>query len=401
LVPPTPLEISLKIQHVSKVDTKDQTFDFQGHIYLTWPANDEDIISWKKHQKTCKDNEHAESWKPDRVPEIELDNGVGEVTLEYGEFELKNNFNKINKEKYYIRVQIKVASTCVELFELENFPFDEQDLSIHIHECSGIKKWEFVPETRGVSPEEAFSWINIVKRHFVAPEWKFVSALAEITNTSGINSKSGTKYSVLTVRLKMLRQWRSYKNILWPMMILTALSLFVFAIDSTNIADRLSYSVTLLLTVVAFQNSVQDQLPDLPMLTILDKFVMLSFGFISLVMGETILLTLNSYTELHDDIALCSFVIIWIMIHLYIFYLVVKSRKEERKKIFQSSKELAPSETIDFLISCKCDITTWKEKTLHVKYPTIDHTLHVFRQDETYIVNPKPHYRSLSLVSTK
>jgi len=234
---------------------------------------------------------------------------------------LKKGFS-IDKEKKFVRVQMKIASTCVELFELEHFPFDEQDLSIHIHERSGIHKWRFAPETRGKNAKNALPWINIIKRHFVAPEWKFRSALAEISTTSGVNSKGGKKYSTLIIRLKMLRQWKSYKNIFWPMMILTALSMFVFAIDVSNIADRLSYLVTLLLTVVAFQNSVQDQLPDLPMLTILDKFVMLSFGFISSVMFETVLLTFSNYNNTHDDIALATFISLWIVSHLYMFGMV-------------------------------------------------------------------------------
>jgi len=242
---------------------------------------------------------------------------------------LKKGFS-IDKEKKFVRVQMKIASTCVELFELEHFPFDEQDLSIHIHERSGIHKWRFAPETRGKKcKKNALPWINIIKRHFVAPEWKFRSALAEISTTSGVNSKGGKKYSTLIIRLKMLRQWKSYKNIFWPMMILTALSMFVFAIDVSNIADRLSYLVTLLLTVVAFQNSVQDQLPDLPMLTILDKFILYSFAFIALVMFQTVTLTINHYDNTYDRVALILF-IFCLDYYSFIFIVYRLYRKKSR-----------------------------------------------------------------------
>jgi len=298
-----------------------------------------------------------------------------------GRFWIKKKYNVNRPDDYYVRVQVKIASTCVEKFELENFPFDEQDLSIHFHEVSGISKWRFAPETRGKESTRALPWINIIKRHFVAPEWKFVSAIAEISETSGQNSKSGKKYSTVIVRLKMLREWKSYKNIFWPMMILTALSLFVFAIDIDNIADRLAYTVTLLLTVVAFGNSVQDQLPDLPILTILDKFVMFSFGFISCVMGGTVLLTFEGYSDAHDEIALLIFVIIWMLIHGYMYYIVHNARTNERKKVDQTSLELNEKEMMDFLISCDFKIIEWEDGSKDKNGVPITNAIHVYRQD--------------------
>jgi len=149
----------------------------------------------------------------------------------------------------------------------------------------------------------------------------------------------------------MLRTWRSYRNIIWPMMMLTGLSLFVFAIDISDISSRLGYLVTLLLTIVAFQNSVQDQLPDLPIMTLLDKFVMVSFGFISTVIGQTVFLTLNDYNDTHDDIFLAMFILAWIAIHALMFYYVSNCKAEEREKLKQTSRELAPSDTYDALVT--------------------------------------------------
>jgi len=255
----------------------------------------------------------------------------------------------IKKDK--VRVQVKITCTCVELFELENFPFDEQDLSICFHEENGIDQWVFVPEKRSEQPTPTDAWINVMQKHFVAPEWKRGPVLAEISETSGKNSKGGKQYTTLTIRVKMLRTWRSYRNIIWPMMMLTGLSLFVFAIDISDISSRLGYLVTLLLTIVAFQNSVQDQLPDLPIMTLLDKFVMVSFGFISTVIGQTVFLTLNDYNDTHDDIFLAMFILAWIAIHALMFYYVSNCKAEEREKLKQTSRELAPSDTYDALVT--------------------------------------------------
>jgi len=306
-------------------------------------------------------NDNIEKWKPNKIPKIIIENGIGDVKIEYDTYRITTHHGCDNKPK--VRVQVRIACTCVELFELQNFPFDEQDLSISFYEDTGIDKWVFAPEQRSEVPTLKDAWINVMQKHFVAPEWTRGPILAEISETTGLNSKGGKKYSTLTIRIKMKRTWRSYRNIIWPMMILTALSLFVFAIDITDIASRLGYLVTLLLTIVAFQNSVHDQLPDLPIMTLLDKFVMVSFGFTTTVIGQTLFLTLNDYNDTHDEISLIIFILSWIGIHTFMFYYVRSCKAQELKKYKQTSVELASSETADALITHEFQTKlTWEDK---------------------------------------
>jgi len=66
----------------------------------------------------------------------------------------------------------------VELFELQNFPFDEQDLSICFHEENGIDQWIFVPEKRSEQPTPTDAWINVMQKHFCSTRMETWSCIS-------------------------------------------------------------------------------------------------------------------------------------------------------------------------------------------------------------------------------
>merc|ERR1719203_1812491 len=87
---------------------------------------------------------------------------------------------------------------------------------------------------------------------------------------------------------------RNYEVYLWNvvffMMLISGLSMCSFAVDAEDLGERLAIIITLLLTSVAYQSSVFQTLPNVPYLTLLDKYIVTSFVFMTLVTIETAML---------------------------------------------------------------------------------------------------------------
>ena len=70
------------------------------------------------------------------------------------------------------------------------------------------------------------------------------------------------------------------------MLVLTSLTGLTWAVPPADVADRLSVSLTLVLTAVAYKLTVPQSIPQVAYLTLLDKFVSLCFVFMVLVAVE-------------------------------------------------------------------------------------------------------------------
>eukprot|EP00658_Telonema_sp_P-2_P060878 TRINITY_DN4966_c0_g1_i3.p1 TRINITY_DN4966_c0_g1~~TRINITY_DN4966_c0_g1_i3.p1 ORF type:complete len:187 (-),score=43.32 TRINITY_DN4966_c0_g1_i3:195-755(-) len=117
-------------------------------------------------------------------------------------------------------------------------------------------------------------------------------------------------------------------NVVVPMLAINGMALGSFVVDKTEPADRLSVSLTMVLTAVAFKLQISSSLPELPYLTSLDKFVLSSFLFITAVVLQNILST--EMTEDEDDI--CKWVFVSVFGACALGYLVHLLQWRVRRK---------------------------------------------------------------------
>jgi len=100
------------------------------------------------------------------------------------------------------------------------------------------------------------------------------------------DSMSGATYSVLRTEIHTARLGSYYFwNIALPMFVLVTLSFTSFQVSSSSVSDRLSISLVLLLTAVAFKYVVSEKLPNVNYLTLMDKYVLVSELFLIAVVG--------------------------------------------------------------------------------------------------------------------
>ncbi len=236
----------------------------------------------------------------------------------------------------------------------------------------------FVPRYTSKTREAKSSFFKLDPTFSVLDEWDFYSTMLEISDSSSGASRSKSVYAEVTVRFKMKRRWKVYVyNIVMYFSIITFLSLTCFALDANDIGERLNLAVTILLTLVAFQHTVFSKLPNIPYLTFLHKYIIISFIFVCIVILESSFVPIASkdttqeiinldtnktdyihkYTGYAFDVAMSwLFASFWFTYHIFFILRNGWIRYIQSKKLTMDSDEI--SQKIDekypqFLMSWK------------------------------------------------
>ena len=125
------------------------------------------------------------------------------------------------------------------------------------------------------------------------------------------------------------------------MSLISGLTLSSFSVDATDLGERLAIIITLLLTSVAYQSNVFSTLPNVPYLTLLDKYIVTSFVFMTMVTIETAMLG-TQYLD-HDEHNNYMFMVtmfLFLMYHLVFLVVAVKRKKFESRKLYMPSKTM-------------------------------------------------------------
>merc|ERR1712176_1525395 len=95
---------------------------------------------------------------------------------------------------------------------------------------------------------------------------------------------SGSKYSQLLICMQCKQQCKFYVfNTGVVIVFFPILALFSVAEDNTEIADRMSIVLTLLLTMATYKIVIADWIPQKDYLTLMDKYILCGFALILLI----------------------------------------------------------------------------------------------------------------------
>jgi hypothetical protein len=174
-----------------------------------------------------------------------------------------------------------------EEFELQRFPFDEQFLNISM---SVLKSRHLVTLQANEQYPSTFVCSNFQMGNIYAVAYEDL-VLTTKTFSNAKESASGLVYPRFAFSILLVRKPMYYiTNIAIPMMVLTYLAFLSFAVsfDGSRLdtSDRLSITLTLLLTAVAYKFVVASAIPQVSYLTLLDQYISFCFGFICIIMIE-------------------------------------------------------------------------------------------------------------------
>ena len=222
-----------------------------------------------------------------------------------------------------------------EQFELRHFPFDVQALTVTVsckHALADVKLLE-----------DRFDDVESILRNQFSPTTDF--ALSGPFMEPGTD-KARERYPLLHITFVGERRAANYMwNIVLPSFLLSCLAFTTFSIPQDEAADRLSVSLTLLLTSVAFKHMVSQELPRISYLTLLDTYILLSFAFLALVGGQNAFAALFTDAESFpfEEVSFYVVGIIFLVIHLVVGTLSLRFIYLESSKRARLVKRYEPN----------------------------------------------------------
>jgi hypothetical protein len=272
LTDPTLIHIGLYVAEITKIEPKDNTFTIEGYLDLRW--QDERLT----HMGVMTGHpahfmEHAAEKVVEHIwwPDVTFTNGVGREVIENQELIVKSDGTVEYKQKFQQRLEVN--------FDLTKFPFDKQKLVVEI---------------------ESFSWpsklVKFVKwdtktgfsTKYEIPAWHTEDMKVSVEDVEEEREHKSFSQFKATIEVERNTQYYLWK-IMLPLIVIMTISWCVFWVDHENIGNRMEILLAVLLTWVAYQFIISQDLPKLGYLTYLDYLFLLSFFFITSVFVQAVI----------------------------------------------------------------------------------------------------------------
>jgi len=272
---PLSVHLYLSIYHLCDVNTTNHTFSVQGKIRMEWQITQDECNRYNAA------HENLTFFKPDIVPQFEFRNQV-DYSQEAMRYESGSEYDvyQVGRE-WYIQCGFEFHSSFAEPLELENFPFDVQHLKIII-ESRHLDKNHIQ-----LKPMISFPACSLDMKYNNCPEWK-VDGICFDYEPQGNDSC----FSNVTLQICISRRYEAVLfRIIYFLVMISGLSVCIFSMNPIeNQDERLGHAITFMLSGIAFQFVINQVIPDIPYITLLDQVCIFSFSFISACVVETALI---------------------------------------------------------------------------------------------------------------
>eukprot|EP00466_Bigelowiella_natans_P012483 jgi/Bigna1/68406/fgenesh1_pg.6_\ len=177
-----------------------------------------------------------------------------------------------NNETKVVTVHYRFSVDVFEEMELHRFPYDRQFLQMQM--LCNFEDWRFLdqPLSDWKVPDRYAETTCMV---YLAPrmhtQYELFTPLVDLKakSVSGENTRSSVLFGI------RVQRYQSYfaTNMVFPLFLITSLSLSALLIPPSEIADRIATILTLLLTTVAFKFILASELPPMSYMTYIDKYL--------------------------------------------------------------------------------------------------------------------------------
>jgi len=255
------VQVRMTLRRIFNVDTVKQTFGAQVFVEMMWKAPPGESLP----------EDGDSEWQPDWTPKYRFRRVMEDNGME------QQYYPKTVIDESYIVCETDHLLGISEQLELQSFPVDVQDLSIEVLSSSSVDKVRWLP-----CPKEEGPLCKLNKARVALNDFSLVNEIPitfQLTTT-----KSNVESSCLNVDVKIARQATYYYiNVALVMLIIVSFTLTAWATHPADIAGRQGVDFTLLLTAVAYKLVLASMLPNVSYMTLLDKYVMAGFLFLTAV----------------------------------------------------------------------------------------------------------------------
>ncbi|XP_070187244.1 cys-loop ligand-gated ion channel-like isoform X2 [Littorina saxatilis] len=226
-------------------------------------------------------------------PKLYIENAYGDPKEQ---FRHRVMFNE--KGEAFISEKRTVKGTFMENLELDDFPFDVQDLTITVASEFPASEVELVEDSENRHMVNKQSFVDEQEWHLYChtecTKWELkIDPVDE-----------AAKRSAISVKCRAARRPGYFVwNIFMVTFLICSLSFATFSVDKQYPQNRLQLSFTLMLTSVAFKSVVNQSLPRISYLTYMDKYLLASMIMLSAVcVWHAIVTTLLFDRSLADEV---------------------------------------------------------------------------------------------------
>lgn len=180
--------------------------------------------------------------------------------------------------------------------DLRLYPFDTQALPITI-ESSSLEMEELLfvddrvsyeragspPERWGVAPSLLVPDYHLSRVERLVVESKYPTNFGDPSKT-----RPYTHYSRFSVKVSLVREYWSYAfKILVPLLIILAMAYLVFFLPAAQLDTSASVAMTALLSCMAYNVAVTQNMPEIGYLVLSDKFFIATYVLLLVTLGQT------------------------------------------------------------------------------------------------------------------
>jgi len=292
---------------LDKIDPVEQTFAVNGWLNFFWIDKELDTrpeVTLEK--KTVKIEDNGEN-QPINVNAM-FENAVAYALIGDPVF-------RWNPKNGVVSETIHFKATLSEEMELERFPFDRQYLTLRI--CIRTKEFRCLSEP----PDHVPNRLNMrtMAVYTCSPS---IAGWSSMPPVVGFCKAAGQSDDLrITVSLRVERQYSYWLyNIVLAIFLIVGLAPIAFCIPPDAISDRMGVILTLLLTLVTFKFIIASETPKTSTITLLDKYILLGYFMLLLVVIQTMVLLLfpeEKWISINRNSAL-SMLGFWLAFHLWI-----------------------------------------------------------------------------------
>jgi len=301
--------ITIDINSVTNIKQIEQKFECVLRVKIEWLPSIEDLYFILSHGI----DKYVPCWIPQDL--IFLNKYDIKSEKKVGPFLTKSNGKYKNVYYYYYNISF------IDKVELNNFPFDIQDLEIEME----------LPKSDNYN----INWIinnndSIVNQ---LSEWQYKDI--QHSSHNNINKKYKRIIHIYVKRNFWVYVWR----IMFVMSLISCVSFFNISMKPIELlGERIAYSVTLFLTSVAYSIVTSSYLPILGNQTLMDWYIFHVYIYLGSNMGIISLLPYyNPDFILRNDICIhYTYLFIWVIWHvLFIVRVKYYIIPNENKKLLQ------------------------------------------------------------------
>lgn len=248
---PTRISIGAWIGDLSRIDSAMQLFTANMVLVMRW--RDDSLVHSDPGVRTYS---LSDIWHPRFI----IANEAGSVERSMPEVaEVAPNGSVVYRQR--------LLGSFSQSLDLRKFPFDQDTFRIRL--VTG----RYRPSEIDFVPDESLVAAGIssgfgIAQNITMQDWTILSSTAR---TEPYIAVPGIEAAGYVLEFTASRDSRYYViKVIIPLVLIVMMSWAVFWIEPLDANSQLAVSVTVMLTLIAFRFSVNDELPDLPYLTRLD-----------------------------------------------------------------------------------------------------------------------------------